>query len=820
MPQFTVWNVPSSFPDPNALFDPARIDLLKAQSASALGNLDIERQKLGLERERVDRLRQSNDALAPPGNGDATGTGGGGGASYEGAGGGGSFLGELARIESGDRNIVSGVDKDSRGLTLAQGGNPAEISQGHFQISTPTWRDFAGQAGVDVAQYPNAMSAPREVQARVASVIPFSRFGPRTQQLMHQRFGDFDPSQTVGTLAGLGPRVAPAAPGVRYATPAVPGGSSAPPGSGGHDDPASVAAVKRASLALLAMPEADAAVAYGPVVQDLQRRGLAMNAPPTYPGHAALQTLVGDQGMPVPPVPPPGGPPPPLNPNAGPRAGTAPVVTGDASGDMPPAAVEPSRVATRLGGVDAAGPAAPTSTPNVPSPAPPPVLSFGPGMGLGIPLPNSMGPGSPAATAVMPPSQAPQAPPAASPAPTQQTGTPGRPPILQPPPAPSRVVPQEPTYQSGPYADLTAAQARLARTMALSDVPPAQLAAHMEQMRQANRANQQQAADRAAAETQANYERQRQYQQDQIAAAKDVEDRRRQAEADARAAEDLRMRQAEEKRKEAEAADPIQGKDKEDRINRTLLTIGPKIMDGTATEPEKRQYALMWDQYRAGPVQQIPDGKGGTMMANVPRQVPDVFPVPPGRTNDPVPIPGTERPPEMAPPTVVGGMLANGVGQRKIMAALEGLQAHPASVGALATQPEWLLQRTDPEGVRLRAAIADVAGHEFHDLSGAAVSPTEAARLKPYIPNEKDTAEALKSKLTRMLDQNRETMLQSYRTYGPENGGRRLPAVEDAILGSIPQAALDGLAADPKGRAREFDAKYGKGAAKLALSQQ
>ena len=79
---------------------------------------------------------------------------------------GGSVLDTLANIESGDKNIVSNVDKDSKGLTLAQGGNPAEISQGNFQIQTATWKDFAKQAGVDVNQYPTAMSAPREVQAQ------------------------------------------------------------------------------------------------------------------------------------------------------------------------------------------------------------------------------------------------------------------------------------------------------------------------------------------------------------------------------------------------------------------------------------------------------------------------------------------------------------------------------------------------------------------------------------------------------------------------------------------------------------------------------
>ena len=45
------------------------------------------------------------------------------------------------------------------------------------------------------------MSAPRDVQARVASVIPFKRFGPRTQTMMRQQFGNLDRNATVGELA-------------------------------------------------------------------------------------------------------------------------------------------------------------------------------------------------------------------------------------------------------------------------------------------------------------------------------------------------------------------------------------------------------------------------------------------------------------------------------------------------------------------------------------------------------------------------------------------------------------------------------------------
>ena len=45
------------------------------------------------------------------------------------------------------------------------------------------------------------------------------------------------------------------------------------------------------------------------------------------------------------------------------------------------------------------------------------------------------------------------------------------------------------------------------------------------------------------------------------------------------------------------------------------------------------------------------------------------------------------------------------------------------------------------------AALADVAGQKFHDLSGAAVSAGEATRLKPYIPSASDSPATAKAKL-------------------------------------------------------------------------
>jgi hypothetical protein len=298
-------------------------------------------------------------------------TGAGGGGTGGSAGGGGSFLSALADIESGDKNIVSGVDTDSQGRTAAQGGNVSEISQGHFQIQTGTWRDFAKQAGVDINQYPNAMSAPREIQARVASVIPFSRFGPRTQQLMHARFGDFDNNQPVGVLAGLGPRTTPAAPGVPAQRATAP---TAPPP---QYNPA--AGPRIANLPPPSPPGSDAA--------------WLDNQAKTYPG------LAGPGGMPT--------------------------VVPDQANATP----APSPIALRTGGTDVAGPGAGSTT--LPDVAAPNQL-YGTGLpGVTIraaPLAPSSATGAPAGTAVVaagttqqppaPPQPAarPVAPPAAPPA--------------------------------------------------------------------------------------------------------------------------------------------------------------------------------------------------------------------------------------------------------------------------------------------------------------------------------------------------------------------------------------------------------------------
>ena len=97
----------------------------------------------------------------------------------------------------------------------------------------------------------------------------------------------------------------------------------------------------------------------------------------------------------------------------------------------------------------------------------------------------------------------------------------------------------------------------------------------------------------------------------------------------------------------------------------TLLAIGPKIQNGTATEAERAQYALAYEHVSAGRVMPIPDPTDPTgqrtMLGRVPGAVPPNFPPPdgmappngggqpapaaaPGAPGMPAPIPGTQAP--------------------------------------------------------------------------------------------------------------------------------------------------------------------------------
>ena len=79
--------------------------------------------------------------------------------------------------------------------------------------------------------------------------------------------------------------------------------------------------------------------------------------------------------------------------------------------------------------------------------------------------------------------------------------------------------------------------------------------------------------------------------------------------------------------------------------------------------------------------------------------------------------------------------------------ALDLLKTNPNALGAKTMIPDIALQRIDPEGVATRAAIGGLAAEKVHQLSGAAVTAAEFARLRPYLPAAGDNTETVQKKL-------------------------------------------------------------------------
>lgn len=118
----------------------------------------------------------------------------------------------VLNAESGDRNIPNTHQTTSSGQ-----------AQGNAQITTGTWTDFAPKAGVDLKQYPTPMDAPRDVQIKVASVIPLNRWASSTVNAVLAKYPGIDTSQPLGVIQSnaINASGAPAA---------APGAPAAPPG--------------------------------------------------------------------------------------------------------------------------------------------------------------------------------------------------------------------------------------------------------------------------------------------------------------------------------------------------------------------------------------------------------------------------------------------------------------------------------------------------------------------------------------------------------------------------------------------------------------
>lgn len=133
-------------------------------------------------------------------------------------------------------------------------------------------------------------------------------------------------------------------------------------------------------------------------------------------------------------------------------------------------------------------------------------------------------------------------------------------------------------------------------------------------------------------------------------------------------------------------------------------------------------------------------------------------------TTSGAPVP---KPLKELPPTVASGYIENQVSLSKIDEAIAGVQRYPNALGLKNLVGDAVRQRTDPEGVAIRAMIADIGSMKIHDRSGAAVTAAEYPRLKPFVPSANDEPAAAVEKL-RLFKREYELMQQGIDTFYSE----------------------------------------------------
>jgi len=128
---------------------------------------------------------------------------------------------------------------------------------------------------------------------------------------------------------------------------------------------------------------------------------------------------------------------------------------------------------------------------------------------------------------------------------------------------------------------------------------------------------------------------------------------------------------------------------------------------------------------------------------------------------------------------------------RSIDEALASLRTRPQSIGTgTGMLGDKFTQWHDPEGTATRSLVAAVGAQKIHDLSGAAVSASEAPRFTPFVPTVTDTPEVATQKLLRFRSELQGQIREAADYYTPDNGYRpyKTPGLEAALAATPEQA--------------------------------
>jgi hypothetical protein len=150
----------------------------------------------------------------------------------------------------------------------------------------------------------------------------------------------------------------------------------------------------------------------------------------------------------------------------------------------------------------------------------------------------------------------------------------------------------------------------------------------------------------------------------------------------------------------------------------------------------------------------------------------------PGRGPSQIPVPGLE-----SGKTLPAGELDKIQGVRSLerLAGQAGeditnvtSQGGNATGPVLGRLPQFIKDWWSPEGIPARQKLANLTSREFLERSGAAVTESEAARLMPYTPNERDTEETIQRKLVGLRKEYQTIVREREENF--RRGGYRVPS--------------------------------------------
>jgi hypothetical protein len=128
------------------------------------------------------------------------------------------------------------------------------------------------------------------------------------------------------------------------------------------------------------------------------------------------------------------------------------------------------------------------------------------------------------------------------------------------------------------------------------------------------------------------------------------------------------------------------------------------------------------------------------------------------------------------PVQAASGIQGNLETLRQIESALRDLdpkspKARPQSIGpGTGLLGDTFTQFNDPEGTGVRSDVGKIGATTIHDLSGAAVSATEAPRFQPFVPTVQDRPEVALDKLRKFHDALGAQINEQLHFYSPDNG--------------------------------------------------